>query len=180
MRWINFERQGVSYDLSHLNSRRFTYCRPSTVLDNEKELVIFLSFSDHCFTDHYAQDDSWLYPHEPSSGRRYFCVTRYNLSLHLPDLILALLESNPYLLMTLMRHREQFFYLEDNFQGETYRVFLEISAPRGDYADLRIDVKSAYNESQWASSVSGSARYKLWRIIDARLQGVSLQRRRRR
>lgn len=39
---------------------------------------------------------------------------------------------------------------------------------------------SAYDEKLWAKSVAGSVRYRLWRVIDARLEGIQLVRKRRR
>ncbi len=178
MSWADFTRSETTYDLTHLNTVKFNYTRPASDTGAQKQLRIHLSFSDHCFTDHFGEDESWIYPY--SSSSRYFCEVRYELSKHLPDLIRSLLDHNAYVLLTLMRHREQFFYLEDEFHGETYRVFLEVSAPRANYADIRIDVKSAYDEKPWAKPVSGSVRYRLWRVIDARLQGVPLERKRRR
>lgn len=180
MSWTNFTRNGVTYDLAHLDAVRFVYTRPASEFAKEKKVRIHLSFSDHCFTDHHGQDDSWIYPNARSNGERYFCETRYKLSKHLPDLIRKILDWNAYLLLTFQRHREQFFYVEDEFLGETYRVFLEVSSPKANYADVRIDVKSAYDEKSWARPVTGSARYRLWRVIDARLAGVPLIKKRRR
>lgn len=180
MKWNAFEIDEVQYDLTHLNTSTFNFNRPATETSEEKTVKITLSFSDHCFTDHHGDSDDWIYADAQSQGTRFFCKTRYELSKHLPDLIRSLLESNPYLLLTFLRHREQFFYLEEEFHGESYRVFLEVSAPIASYTDIRIDVKSAYDEKPWAKPVQGSVRYKLWRIIDARLDGVQLQRKRKR
>ncbi|WP_219640143.1 hypothetical protein, partial [Vibrio cholerae] len=105
---------------------------------------------------------------------RYFCVTRYELSKGLPDLIRSLLDSNPYFLKTFFERREQFFYVEQHYKNETYRVFLEITKPTKNYADIRIDVRSAYHEEAYAKPVSGQDWFKLWRIIDAKLDGVAL------
>lgn len=180
MSWTNFSRNGVTYDLAHLDTVKFKYTRPASEHTDAKQICILMSFSEHCFTDHHGEDESWIYSNAKSSGERYFCQKRYGLSKHLPDLIRELLDQNAYVLLTFMRHREQFFYLEDEYRGETYRVFLEVSAPKANYSDIRIDVKSAYDEKPWDKPVSGSVRYRLWRVIDARLEGIPLVRKRRR
>jgi hypothetical protein len=178
--WSSFLYDGVSFDLSHLNSVKFQYIRAATEHKPERRVTFFMTFSDHCFTEHYGENESWVYQDPRSNGERYFCKFRYELSKHLPDLIKSLLQTNAYLLLTFNKHREQFFYLENEYYGETYRVFFEISAPKTNHADLRLDVKSAYSENTWASPVAGSERYRIWRVIDARLDGITLPTKRKR
>lgn len=171
--WTNFTKGSVVYDLSHLDQMKFTYVRagnPQT-LTPSKQLTFLVSFSHHCFSGHIGAQD-WIYPHAPDE--RYFCVTRYELSKGLPDLIRSLLDSNPYFLKTFFERREQFFYVEQHYKNETYRLFLEITKPTKNYADIRIDVRSAYHEEAYAKPVSGQDWFKLWRIIDAKLDGVAL------
>lgn len=177
--WKNFTKDSKVYDLSHLDQIRLQYVRAGSS-DNQvpdKKLILLISFSHHCFTGHDGEE-SWIYPHQ--SDERYFCEKRYELSKGLPDLIKSLLDSNPYFLKTFIKHREQFFYVEQHYQDETYRLFLEISAPSKNYADIRIDIRSAYHEEDYAKPVTGKGRFKLWRIIDAKLDGIPLPSKKRR
>lgn len=176
IKWTNFIKEEREYDLSHLDQIKFTYVRagnPDTQTQ-DKELIFLVSFSHHCFTGHIGEAD-WIYPH--AHDERFFCLTRYKLSKGLPDLIRSLLDSNPYFLRTFLERREQFFYVEQQYQDETYRVFLEITCPSKNYADVRIDVRSAYHEEPYAVQVGGDSRFKLWRIIDAKLAGTQLPKR---
>lgn len=175
--WTNYIKDNKEYDLSHLDQISFDYTRALADGTPGRKLKFSVNFSHHCFTGHIG-DDEWIYPH--AVDERYFSEERYELSKHLPDFIRSLLDQNPYLLRTFLEHREQFFYVEQDFHEETYRVFLEISCPRKNYADVRIDVRSAYPEEPYAERVSGDSHFKLWRIIDARLEGVSLPKRKTR
>lgn len=170
--WISFKKDEKVYDLTHLDQQSFEFTR-----ENGNKLKILLDFSHHCFTGHIGEDD-WIYPH--ASDERYFCEIRYNLSKNLPDYINSLLDQNPYFLRTFLEHREQFYYLENEFHGETYRLFIEISCPTKNYADVRINIRSAYHEEPYAAPVSGDQWFKLWRVIDARLSGTQLPKRKTR
>jgi len=167
--WENFIKDEKEYDLSHLANKFFVFSR-----EDGKKIKVYFSFSHHCFTaEHLAEGgDEWAYPH--ASDERYFCETRYNLSKSLPDHMVNLLTSNPYFCRTLLKHREQFFYIEDEFHGETYRIFIEVSCPTSGYADVRIDIRSAYHEEEYARPVTGDKWFRLWRVIDAKLSGISL------
>lgn len=175
--WTSFIKDGKEYDLSHLDQLSFDYTRAATDSSPSKTLKFLVSFSHHCFTGHIGEDE-WIYPH--AVDERFFCETRYKLSIHLPDFIRQLLEINPYLLRTFFEHREQFFYIEQEFHGETYRIFIEISCPQKGYADVRVDVRSAYHEESYAQPVGGDTHFKLWRIIDAKLSGTALPKRKAR
>lgn len=169
--WQKFKKGNTEYDLSHLHPFSFDHTRAATETLPSKTTRFFINFSHHCFTGHVGEDE-WIYPH--ASDERFFCTKRYALSMNLPQLIRDILNANPYVLRTFMGHREQFFYVEQNYQDETYRVFLEISCPSRGYADVRIDIRSAYHEEPYASPVNGDSNFKLWRVIDAKLSGTAL------
>lgn len=169
--WTNFKKDNTEYDLSHLNQFSFNHTRAATETLPSNTTSFLVSFSHHCFTGHIG-DDEWIYPY--ANDERFFCITRYNLSRNLPQLIRDILNTNPYVLRTFMGHREQFFYVEQNYQDETYRVFLEISCPTKRYANVRIDIRSAYHAETYASPVNGDSHFKLWRIIDSKLSGTVL------
>ncbi|MEP3591277.1 MAG: hypothetical protein ABJN18_17130 [Marinobacter sp.] len=177
-----FKIDNQTYDLCHLNNKVFTYTREGKDDIPDKTIKFLFSYSDHCFTDHYG-DENYIYKEPPSKKERYFCKLRYKLSLGLPDLLKGIIKSNPYVLMTFVEHSEQFFYVEQNYQDETYRVFLEISPLKdkvsGSIEGVRIDVRSAYDEKSHATTVSGSDYLKIWKIIDARMTGVKLNRKKK-
>lgn len=168
---------GEEYRLSHLDNKIFIYTRKGNEDVPDKKIKFLFSYSDHCFTDHYGDENH-------SYNSRYFCKKRYALSIELPNLLKQIIVNNSSLLMTFVQHREQFFYVEQNFQDETYRVFLEIHPLKDKESEaiegVRIDVRSAYDEKPHAGAVTGSNHLKIWRIIDARMTGVQLTRKKRR
>lgn len=167
--WKSFIKDKKEYDLSHLDQKTLEFTRKEG-----QKLKICMVFSHHCFTAEHIDvgGDEWIYP--DASDERYFCETRYNLSKSLPDYMVALLDKNPYIGRTFTKHREQFYYIENEFEGETYRIFVEISCPTKNYADVRIDIRSAYHEELYAKAVSNTGWFKIWRVIDTKLSGDSL------
>lgn len=174
MSWRPFEHDGVVYELDHLNSSVITVTREAAEQYPERQLKVFLSYGDHCFTGHHGESDEWIYPYAKGQADRYFCSDRYEYSKHLPDLVPKLIDENVYILKTFNKHREQFFHLETRYLGIDYRLFLEVSkSNRGD-SDVRIKVVSAYEQEVWSNPVTGQGRFKFWSVIDARLQDKEL------
>jgi hypothetical protein len=175
--WPNINISGVEYDLSHLRSREFTYIRPSNQKKSERPIRFFLSFSDHCFTEHYGEH---IYPYSPGDEERFFCEVRYEHSKHIFDLIKKLISENLHIQRTFNSHREQFYYLEEHYQNTEYRLFLELSKSSHPNSDLRIKVVSAYEPRTSSSPVCGQSWHKFLSIVDARINGVSLTNKKRR
>jgi hypothetical protein len=82
MEWQDFNHNGTSYDLSHLNSHKVTYThstagKPDIIYD------FWVTYSFHCFTKDYAnqclQTKAALMYHAPKESRP-FCFARYDLS----------------------------------------------------------------------------------------------------
>ena len=183
MYWNDFEHNGNIYSFGHLNPRVVSVTRPATEEFPEKTVRFFLSYVDHCFTKHFADnnDESLLY----EDSERYFCKERYDCSFHLPQLVPALIERNIMLALTIFERRESFFYLEEFYMNTDYRLFFDISKSNHPASDIRLKVKSAYPPDDWAKPVSVAGHFNFWRVVDARLSGEKLalrsqQRRRRR
>lgn len=174
-RWDDFKIDGTIYDLSHLNNMTFDHVRAATSTHPEKTTKIILSFSHHCFTDHQGDH---IYPHD--TDERYFCVNRYGHSKMLPELIPDILNRNEYVKRTFNEHREQFFYLEESRMNIDYRLFLEVHKSTSKNADIRIDVRSAYEPAPYSRQVTGNADFKILRVIDARLEAKELPKKRKR
>lgn len=179
----DFRHAGRIYTLSHLDGSVISVTRAATTTHPAKTVRFFVSYSNHCFTKHYAENDDETLLYEDS--RRYFCTERYNGSLLLPGLIPILIENNILLGLTMNGHRESFFYLEEQHMGVTYRLFFDISTSNHPASDIRLKVTTAYPEDDWAADVGVHARFNIWRVVDARLNGEKLatreqQRRRRR
>ncbi|MNB83101.1 hypothetical protein D3C76_257160 [compost metagenome] len=176
--WPDF----LTYSMRHLDARVIAVHRAATDNYPARSVRVFLSYSNHCFTKHYAEgeDESLLY----EDSRRYFCTERYEGSLLLPELIPQLIQNNILLALTMSGHRESFFYLEEHHMGVLYRLFFDISSSSHPASDIRIKVTTAYPQDNWAAPVGVHARFNIWRIIDARLAGEKLatkpQQRRRR
>lgn len=88
MQWKDFERDGVTYDLRHLNPRTLQFERPA---EGGKPAVVFtvdLIFSLHCFSRELpssAYDRNMIYSDARES--RLFDFERYELSKRLPGII---------------------------------------------------------------------------------------------
>lgn len=99
--------------------------RATTETHPAKTVRFFVTYSNHCFTKHYAENDDETLLYEDS--RRYFCTERYAGSLLLPSLIPILIENNILLGLTMKERHESFFYLDEHNMGVTYRLFFDIS-----------------------------------------------------
>ena len=179
----DFTHGGRVYRLSHLNPSVISVTRAATESYPAKTVRFFVTYSNHCFTKHFAENDDETLLYEDS--RRYFCTERYAGSLLLPGLIPILIENNILLGLTMKERRESFFYLEEHHMGVTYRLFFDISSSNHPASDIRLKVTTAYPEDDWAADVGVHARFNIWRVIDARMNGEKLatkeqQRRRRR
>ena len=176
--WKKFIIDKNGYDLSHLNHLSFEVQRPATETHPTNNVSFFLSFSDHCFTDHFGPSDDWIYTHAKSREQRYFCPNRYEHSKNLPTLIPQIIQNNPYIGKTKLGHREQFFYLEEKILNVDYRIFFEINKNTSPNAttDMRINIASAYEPRSTLEfkSVGTSGHHKMWSVIDAKLSGTPL------
>jgi hypothetical protein len=179
--WKDFIIGNDTYDLSHLNYTTFDVTRPSTEASPEKQVSFFMAFSDHCFTDHFGPSEDWIYPHSKSQDR-YFCPTRYGYSKHLPTIIPNLINTNPYVGRSFIQHREQFFHIDHYTVGATYRIFFEINQNKsqGATTDLRINIVSAYEPRAGQPAVPQNGSFKMWQIIDAKMNGIDLPKKKRR
>ncbi|EGT3580017.1 hypothetical protein GF718_21260 [Citrobacter braakii] len=186
IKWPKFSIAGNNYCLSHLDAKVVTVHRPATENYPARSLRVFISYSNHCFTNHYPDegtDDLYIYPH--CDDGRYFCMDRYEGSLILPQLIPGLIEKNVLLGRTLKERRETFYYLEEHCMGRDFRLFFKIDKSNHHASDIRLLVTSCHPEEDWAEPVGVQGRFTIWRIIDARINGENLavgaqQRRRRR
>lgn len=170
--WPEFTLGEKSYDLTHLNGIVITVPRPSTDNHNAKEIGIYISYGDHCFTDHHGKEDS-LYPAKGYKDR-YFCHERYTLSKTLPEYIPDLLKNNPYLGRTFLERKEQFFYVESEYMGVTYRLFLDIDKSNHPDSDIRVKIVSAYEEGKYSTPVMADGWFKFFRIAEARIEDTAL------
>lgn len=175
--WPNFEVDGIEYNLEHLTGKEFTYIRAATDTNPARNIRFYIEYSNHCFTEHYGEHE---YPHGASHEIRYFCQVRYEHSKNIFSLIRDIISNNIFMQMTFSEHREQFYYLEEHFHGVDYRIFLEISKSHHQNSDVRLKVVSAYEPRAHSQAVGGTGWFRFFSIVDARLNGSKLQRKRRR
>jgi len=176
----NFKKGSLTFDLSHLDPISVDFIRPATEKNTEKKYKVWVSFSDHCFTDHFAKNDDidWLY--KPSYTERYFCTDRYQHSKGLMGVLHNLALTNPYIGKTFNQHREQYYHLEANILDIDYSVFFEIDKNNNPANDLRIKIVSAYEKAEWSQAVSTSSHHKFWSVLDSKVNNTKLKMKRRR
>jgi hypothetical protein len=94
-KWPAFKIKDDVYDLTHLNSDIITISREATTTFPQRSHSVFLSFNDHCFTEHFNEDDDddWVYHFSKGQVPRYFCKNRYECSKLLPNLLLNLINA---------------------------------------------------------------------------------------
>lgn len=177
--WPNFTNNGTVYDLSHLDSKSTIVTREASGDNPEKSVSIFLSYSDHCFTDHYGEDDSWIYTQAKGYKQRYFCRERHQYSFEIDNVLQRMFQENVLLRRTHNDKREQFFHLDGRTLYNDYRLFLEIKKHHNQDHDIWMKVISAYPEKAYASPVGGDP-FKIWRVIDAKQKNIDLPKKRRR
>lgn len=175
--WPDFEIEDVKYDLSHLTGKEFSYKRVATQEYPEKIVRFYLEYSTHCFTEHFGDHE---YQHGPNHETRYFCAVRYEHSKGIYDLVKKVISDNIFMQLTFNEHREQFYYLEEHYNNTDYRLFIEISKSNHANSDIRLKVVSAYEPRPGSASVGGSGWFRFFRIVDARISGRGLERKRRR
>lgn len=177
--WTAFEVDGQRYDLSHFDNFTFGHTRPATDTHPEKTVRFLVGFGHHCFTSRIGDDDKWLYPHARGEPR-YFCPERNELSREIPRILQLMAANNPFIKKTFLQHREEFFHLEHNVNGIDYRLFIEITRANKPSDDIRLKITSAYPEDHYAKPVGYSEIFNFWRVIDAKLDGTALPKRKRR
>lgn len=87
--WKNFEMNGNTYDLSHLNAQRVEYLDER---DEKKsiEYRFIVTYGLHCFTknlENLSREESQLLMYSAPRESRQFNFERYELSKQLPSII---------------------------------------------------------------------------------------------
>lgn len=175
LKWPDFSVDNHHHDLSHLNAKVITVTRAATEQYPARSVRVFLSYSNHCFTNHFADEgtgDEYIYPH--ANDGRYFCMDRYEGSLLLPKLIPELIQRNVVIGRQMKERRETFFYLEEHCMGRDFRLYFKIGKSNHQNSDIRILVTSCHPEEAWAQPVGVQARFNIWRVIDSKLNGEVL------
>ncbi|GAA0814313.1 hypothetical protein GCM10009111_11020 [Colwellia asteriadis] len=175
--WPSIKIDETDYDLAHLTGKEFSYKRAATQDYPEKTVRFYLEYSNHCFTEHFGDHE---YGHGADHEIRYFCSKRYEHSKGIYDLIKKVISENVFMQLTFNEHREQFYYLEEHYNNTDYRLFIEVSKSNHTNSDIRLKVVSAYEPRPGSDSVGGSGWFRFFKIVDARIDGRKLERKRRR
>lgn len=95
-----FFYQGVQYTLAHLNTFEHTYVQPASESKPERQFVVIIDFSDHCFARGWKEDDDTALHYGPRKSRpqdeRTFDTQRWQLSHDLPNIVRNLMGSKLY------------------------------------------------------------------------------------
>ncbi|MEY4530364.1 MAG: Heat shock protein [Deinococcota bacterium] len=141
MRWQAFRYQGQLIDLSHLDGFDHSFIQPNEDGKPERLYRTRVTFSHHCFTENSKPEDDpkLLYP--STQDLRSFDQRRYQLSKHLPEIILTLMNRT-------ISHTEHSNFVTFELLNEAgisveYNVFFEVKRAVGDKR-LHLIVQSAF------------------------------------
>ncbi|BDP42792.1 hypothetical protein DAETH_27610 [Deinococcus aetherius] len=95
-----FFYQGVQYTLAHLNTLEYIYVQPASESKPERQFVVIIDFSDHCFTHAWKEGDDTALHYGPRKSRpqneRTFDTQRWQLSHNLPNIVRNLMGAKLY------------------------------------------------------------------------------------
>lgn len=164
--WRNFEFNGNTFDLSHLNAHSVTYVDVNT----NQEYKFFVTYSSHCFTSEIPekisdQDLQLIYIAKNES--RLFDLERYELSKNLPDIVHSLSEQP-----TLIYYVKNRNYATDklvSLNGNEITYFVPFTAYR-DKKKFRLHIVSAYHNK----NIGKKSKVKFFVIANNLLTGKML------
>lgn len=99
IRWVPFQYDGTTYDLSHLHPRSVIFRQAAADGKPEREYAVQVIFGLHCFTRNPKNGEPAPEPalwYSDSRESRIFDFGRYELSKQLPGVIEQLLERKCY------------------------------------------------------------------------------------
>ena len=141
--WKPFIKDGVTYDLSHLDAHWVEFVQPAKGDRPEQVYKFIVSYSYHCFTKDYSHQteiEKQQLNYKTQKDSRPFCIKRYELSKYLPDLIKNL--SNEKLVFHGGYESYAFCEVLDENE-EKIEYFISFIVYR-ECKKLRLHIKSAY------------------------------------
>jgi hypothetical protein len=137
--WSSLIIDGKEIDRSHLDP--MTLVCPCA--DYPRPIVVNVTFSNHCFTDHYIDgihDPAWkVMDHR---AERVFCFTRHGLSQRLPGMVQALPTANVW--QTKSDRNFVYAVMLDDGLGTSYPMFFSLKREKEGAGDVAMFVESAY------------------------------------
>lgn len=135
---------GITYDLSHLHPRLWDVVIPGKDGKPDLALKVNISYGLHCFArdrlpGETVIEEQW---YQDNRERRVFCLVRWALSKHLPEIITTLWDRR-----CMHTGREEFVTIEVVHEGRRfdYAVFFTVSkARKAEGVHLNLFVNSAH------------------------------------
>ena len=142
-----------TYTFDHLDPFSFSFHSQLA----KRDLTIHVTYSNHCFSRGYVPEYHLLGEAVIGHGARarFFCATRYRLSLELPAVVASL--NQPHVKVWQTAAQRNWFYSIriENPEGP-YHVFFEVRRAASDRPqDLNLVVESAYHQTEAAPKVFG-------------------------
>lgn len=141
--WLPHAMSGEIFHLDHLHPTQIEYVIPAKGDNPERCFSLSVSYGMHCFTRRrydaeQVPTEGW---YSDSRERRVFCRDRWELSRHLPEIIISLDRRK-----CLHTGREEFVTIKVMQRGRTfdYAVFFTVSKGGKSGADLNLFVNSAH------------------------------------
>ena len=176
MIWKPYTHHGQVFDLSHLYDFEHTYIQAATAKDSQKQFRVFISFTNHCFTDSYNQDGH-LEPYQSGNSPRYFNAKRWQYSIQLPDMLKGLTRASVYVV-----HDNSYFSfktIDDAGELIEYEVYFDVFFDKVTKQILLL-VKSAYardSESSQRPITNNANRVGFFTLLAAAKLGKRIHRR---
>lgn len=142
MKWKPFQHNGNTYDLSHLHPFELELIQPAKSNEPERTYDFSVAFSLHCFSKAVKDGDNPALEYSDNRESRTFCLDRYRLSFHLPDIIRDIHTKS-------CSHtgKGNFFIVESIIDENglvEYEIYFDVTNPKLKGTPMKLYVQSAY------------------------------------
>lgn len=149
---------GEEHDLSHLDDCYWTLVQEATDSKPERNYIIKIIFSCHCFTKGREENDNSSLFYQEGSDKRTFCSIRYQQSHSLKSNIHSLQNGYVYINDGGKKSRKQ-NYLKIPTETGNYEIYFTLSKSSDDSADLNLYVQSAFFRTHGGARKLGKIRF---------------------
>jgi hypothetical protein len=179
MSWQPYTHNGLVFDLSHLDDFEHTYIQAATTKNAEKRYKVFVTFTDHPFTDSSNEDGVSIYSRTHSREgikNRYFNFKRWMYSRQLPALIREFATGNKHFYVLQDGAYFRLELLNDQNHMIEYDIFFDLYKEK---KRLVLIIKSAYERapnSNERPKLDRTNNFSFFTLLNATSQGKRIHR----